>query len=626
MLDVRMLFSALVDADFLETEAHFDGTAATPRHYRAPGLPLEPEKAMELLRGYLEEVQRTSDAAEEVRIVRDMLMHDCLARAAGSRGLYTLTAPTGAGKTLAMLAFALEHARHHSGATGVRRVVLTIPFLSIIEQTAGIYQRIFRDVMGDEYVIEDHSQAGTEMRGTHDGDHSVPRPLTTEHDGARPRDRQRLLAQNWDAPIILTTSVQVLESLFANRPRACRKLHRLANSVLLFDEVQTLPPELAVVTLAAVSRLVERYGCTAVFATATQPAFEHLDGEVRKQCVPGWQPKEIVRDLDQMFEVSARRTWVEWRLDTPTPWAAVANELADQAQVLCVVNLKRHALGLLKMLEQKKNLEGLLHLSTNLCPAHRQRVLREVRERLRTGQPCRLIATQCIEAGVDVDFPSVYRALGPLEAIAQAAGRCNRGGKRDEPERVVVFVPERAANEKVLYPPGYGEAAEFAGAFVRRWKQKTTEENIKRIIHDPLAMEECFRQFYDLSGKANVPAILVSALTARDFERVAAAYRLIASDTVRVLVPYESEAYQRLRAEADPLPFEQARRWFARAAPLAVNIYRPGHDADVSGLIPVQVGPKLRDPSETDWFVLSDPDLYDCSRLGLRGIGGVWVI
>jgi CRISPR-associated endonuclease Cas3-HD len=634
MLDVRMLFSALVDADYIETEAHFSGTRDKPRVYRDPAPSLEPGRAMARLLDHIEQVKREDDSATAVVDLREALRADCLAAAAGRRGIYTLTAPTGTGKTLAMLAFALHHASTHSaGEFSIRRIVLTIPFLTIIEQTANIYRGVFRQPeFGASYVIEDHSQAGTEVRGTDEGgDRRRVEPLTINDDGTREsnRERRRLLAENWDAPIVITTSVQMLESLFANRPRPCRKLHRLANSILLFDEVQTLPAKLAVATLAAVSRLVERYGCTAVFATATQPAFEHLQSDVRNHCARGWLPEEVVRPgtLERMFHVSADRAHVEWRLDGSISWESLAQELAGHKQLLCVVNLKRHAKQLVELLQSLTEAAGFFHLSTNLCPAHRNAVLAEVRRRLKKGhRQCRLIATQCIEAGVDVDFPIAYRALGPLEAIAQVAGRCNRGGKRPRC-RVIVFVPQKGRDEAALYPPGYGEAAEHARIFVHDFIRRNGAEAAAKLIHDPDAIAACFRQLYDISGGTRMPSDLADALVARDFERVAAEYRLIASDTVRVLVPYDETSYSELRQQADGgLPFKDARGWFARAAPLSVSIFRPPRHADVSGLIPVNVGSDRRTEGDCDWYVLADEKLYDCNSLGLLGIGDCWVV
>ncbi|WP_165700746.1 CRISPR-associated endonuclease Cas3'' [Alienimonas californiensis] len=525
LLDTRMLFSALVDADFLETEAHFDGDATAPRRYRLAGPPLNAPAAVEELKAFLNKTVRSrSDATAEVRDLRRRLSEDCRAAAAGARGLYTLTAPTGAGKTLAMLDFALRHAAAHAdGPNPLRRIVCTIPFLSIIEQTADEYRRVFAPAFGDEYVLGDHSLAP----------HRVPKEGTTDP----AEGRARLPAENWDAPLIVTTAVRTLESLFANRPAACRKLHRLAGSVLLLDEVQTLPPELAVVTLAAVSRLVERYGCTAVVATAPQPAFDHLHDRVARLCRDGWTPTEIHARRDESFAVAANRTRVTWRTE-PTPWDALADELAapDRRQVLCVMNLKRHAAGLVERLEDRltdpADCRGLLRLSTNLCPAHRRRVLAKVRVRLRTGRPCRLIATQCIEAGVDVDFPAAYRATAPLEAVAQAAGRRNRGGRIPTPCPVVVFEPEEVG--KAQFPPGYGQAVSVTRSELKRYDADAAV----RLIHDPDAIRAYYEAFYGLTGKAEVAAEWEQALNASDFEAICRLYRLIRDDTVRVLVPY----------------------------------------------------------------------------------------
>lgn len=276
MLDVRMLFSALVDADFLETEAHFEGNATEPRCLRPDGPTLDVEQAIEALTEHLAQV-RGDHSGEPMAETRDVLYRRCIETAAESTGPFSLAAPTGAGKTLAMLAFAL----HHALANGLRRIVLVMPFLNIIEQTARVYRSIFSAKRGfpEHTVLEHHSLA-------EHGDGS-----TNQRDDGAFDDSARLFTQNWDAPIILTTSVQFFESLMADRSSRCRKLHRLARSVILFDEVQTLPIKLAVATLATVSRLVDPdgpYGSSVVFATATQPAFETLDDRVRELTSTGW--------------------------------------------------------------------------------------------------------------------------------------------------------------------------------------------------------------------------------------------------------------------------------------------------------------------------------------------------
>ena len=284
MLDLRMLFSALVDADFLETEAHFEGDASG-RRPRPPGPSLDPERALAVLTRHIDAIAARSSSSPGVAALRADLLRACLEAGSHPTGLFTLTAPTGSGKTLALLAFALRHAAEHR----LRRVIVVIPYLSIIEQTVRVYREVFA-TQGDSsangrLVLEDHSLAGT-------------RPKERARDEDEHTDA-RLLAENWDAPIVVTTSVQCLESLFANRPSACRKLHRLARSVILFDEVQSLPTRLAVPTLAALSRLAHRYGSSVVFSTATQPAFTHLsrcvknrseERRVGKECRSRWSP------------------------------------------------------------------------------------------------------------------------------------------------------------------------------------------------------------------------------------------------------------------------------------------------------------------------------------------------
>ena len=309
MLDVRMLFSSLVDADYLDTEAHFEGDASG-KCYRAQGLKLDVYAALRATLDRIERIQAITAASPEVRAVRRTLLDACMEGAAREPGLFTLTAPTGSGKTLAMLAFALEHAARY----GLQRVVIVIPYLTITEQTACIYRDILVPVFGEEFVLEHHSLAGggrEDFREDNEGDAGQP---------SHAERRRRLLAENWDAPLIVTTSVQMLESLFSNRPAACRKLHRLQRAVILFDEAQTLPTHLAVPTLAALSHLSAAYHASVVFATATQPAFAHLNEAVTNAEAPGWQPHEIVPDPASLF-TPMKRVNVTWGSpDTPVAW------------------------------------------------------------------------------------------------------------------------------------------------------------------------------------------------------------------------------------------------------------------------------------------------------------------
>jgi CRISPR/Cas system-associated endonuclease/helicase Cas3 len=375
--------------------------------------------------------------------------------------------------------------------------------------------------------------------------------------------------------------------LFSNRPSACRKLHRLAQSVILLDEVQTLPTGLAVPTLATLSRLAERYPyrATVVFATATQPAFGHLGEYVAKGCAGGWRPTEITR---QSLRLS--RTTVTWpKPDEHLSWSDLAGKLGrdECSQVLCIVNLKRHAISLFDDLSKESVPdEGLFHLSTNMCPAHRKDVLAEVRRRLKSGAPCRLISTQCVEAGVDVDFPVVYRAWGPLDSIAQAAGRCNRNGLLPERGRMRVFVPE---DER--YPPGAYEQA----ASVARILAASGEPN----IDDPALFQEYFRQLYDIARPAERNEALSEAIRRKDFIEVARLYRLIEKDAVNVLVPYDADLFLALVDEARG-GYGITRDWITRARPRAVSLYRPEQNPLVTKL-----SADTRAGSPDDWWVLS---------------------
>ncbi len=628
MLEVRMLFSALVDADFLETEAHFSGDAASPRRPRLDGPTLDAARSLSAVMSHIEHRRTTAPGAAGIQAARDQLLQDCLSAAEQPTGLFTLTAPTGSGKTLALLAFAVAHAQRH----GLRRVVTVMPFLNIIDQTAQVYREVFDSAAGfpTEYVLEDHSQADTpngEQERTADAE---PVDWPDADDVAL---RRRLLSQNWDAPLVLTTHVQCLESLHASRPRPCRKLHRLAQSVILFDEVQTLPTDLAVVTLATLSHLAARYDSTIVFATATQPAFETLSQQVARLAPSGWAPRPIVRNLPQLYQPAAQRVRVRWRHEQPISWDELADELAGlaQPQFLTIVNLKRHAQALLQALQQRGQ-EHLYHLSTSLCPAHRSRIIAEVVSRVREGLPVRLVATQCVEAGVDLDFPVVYRALAPLESIAQAAGRCNRHGRRAAVGQVRVFVPE--GNPKQLYPgASYGQAADIARQMLTQWALEQELEETE-ILCDPQRLQAYFRRLYAITDPAGqgreTQRKLRAALEGGDFAALANAYQLITGDMVSVLMPYVPAEFDRLRQQieqAERFTPELIRQWVKAARPHAVSIHRPQSsphrkaDPSIAHLCPVQFShrpDRQVDIADADWFICCDLQAYDRKLLGYQ--------
>lgn len=578
MLDVRMLFSALVDADFIETEAWFQMDETGRRKYRQSGPPLEPEKALLFLQAYLDDLAKRSKASGIVNQMRSDLLKACREASQSPQGLFTLTAPTGSGKTLAMLAFALAHAAKY----GLRRIVVVIPYLTIIEQTARAYRGVFEPHFSpnalDRYILEHHSlsdaRAADNKCEIEDEDY-----------------QRRRLTENWDAPVILTTNVQFLESLFANRPSTCRKLHRLADSVILCDEVQTMPVSLAIPTLATLSRLAERYRSTIVFATATQPAFSHLNEFVKAHCSNGWTPQEIVPPALELFG-RAKRTKIHWLQSESISWSELASNLAKHEQVLCIVNLKKHARALFNELKQMS--PPVLHQSTNMCPAHRQVVLEKVRQLLTEGKRCHLISTQCVEAGVDIDFPVVYRAMGPLEAIAQAAGRCNRNGNLPDKGEVFVFRPALEDKER-SYPDGaYTQAASVAEILLKQLGQE------KMDIDNPELYKKYYQTLYGFACPEEHKPELFDAIKRQDFVEVASNYRVIEQDTINVLVPYDHVVFSLLRSEV--LNNGLSRDWIHRATPHSVALFRPksSNDPLYNSLETVRIS--NQDESK-DWYI-----------------------
>lgn len=387
----RMLFSCLVDADFLDTETFMNGSPA-PRG-TGQSIPELLKKMKVKADSYL-----TGAASSPVGTQRNQVLQACLEQGrTGPRGIYTLTVPTGGGKTFASLAFALEHAAAH----GLNRVIYVIPYTSIIDQTA----QTFTDLLGEENVLAHFSTADYKM---------------VEKDDLTPSQYRSLLAsENWDAPVIVTTAVQFFESLYANRSSRCRKLHNLANSVLIFDEAQTLPCDYLRPCVSAIAQLVQHYGVTAVLCTATQPDL----GGLFREFAPEQPLRELSPDPDLLYQVLRRVTLGD--LGTVS-YDALVGQLKEHEQVLCVVNRRKTAQTLFAALPQ----DGSYCLTTLLCASDRRRQLAEIRARLENGLPCRVVSTSLIEAGVDVDFPSAYREQAGLDSLLQTAGRCNRNGKR----------------------------------------------------------------------------------------------------------------------------------------------------------------------------------------------------
>ena len=517
----RMLFSALVDADRLATERF---CSPTTHASRAGTPPLEP------LLDTLDRWLATLPDDTAVSHLRQSVLADCRNAAQLPPGFFSLTVPTGGGKTLSSMAFALRHATKHR----LRRVIVAIPFTSIIEQNAKVY----RTILGADQVIEHHSNLDEGMLAETYGEVEVAR---------------RLASDNWDAPIVVTTNVQFFESIFSNRPSRCRKIHNIARSVIILDEVQALPPGFLLPVLDALRELVSRYGCTVVLSTATQPALTQ-----RPSLPAGLEGVHEIASDPRALARTLRRVRVVWPRpdDPPTPFTDLAEQLRAETQVLAIVHRRKDAQDLAMLLPS----EGRYHLSALMCPAHRTEVLDRVKLALTSGEPCRLVSTQVVEAGVDIDFPVVFRALAGLDSLVQAAGRCNRegtlvdAGGHPVPGRFEIF---RSATEP---PPGIlRRGLETTLGMLARHPQGLT-------FGDPETTEEYFRLLFgsvalDVSGIQAARAGLNFAATAEKF-------RLIADSTWPVVVPW-GDAAPRL-ATHDAFP---TRATFRSLQPFTVQIY-----------------------------------------------------
>jgi len=482
---VRMLFSALIDADFLDTERHFNAKRGVLRENR--------HAISSLWERFDRDQSRvTGRQTDAVSSARHEIYKLCLKAAELAPGCFRLTVPTGGGKTRSSMGFALKHALIH----GLERVVVAVPYISITEQTAGVYRSIF----GDWAVLEHHSAA----QPTDDSCDSLWGRLTSE---------------NWDSPIIVTTSAQLFESLFSSKPMAARKIHRLARSVIIIDEVQALPGHLCTPIFDVLRQLCANYGATVVLSTATQPDFESIPGFASLKI------REIVPNPKRFFEVLNR---VEFELQRePISWAECAERMLDAQQCLTVVNTKRDAFALLDALDDP----GALHLSTLLCGAHRSAVIREVRRRLSANEPCRLVSTQVIEAGVDLDFPMVMRAMAPLDSIIQAAGRCNREGRLPRKGKVIVFRPNSGG-----LPPGFYLTASGVADAVLACVSRPD-------FNDPELAKEYFKRLF---ATIETDRERIQELRrAFNYTAVSSRFRMIEDDMSSVVVPYGSEQVRR---------------------------------------------------------------------------------
>lgn len=544
----RMLFSCLVDADFLDTESFMREGQVQRGGYDA--LPV-------LLSRLEHYTKHFGEPDTPVKQKRNDILQLCRAKAASPKGLYTLTVPTGGGKTISSLDFALRHAVKH----GMQRVIYVIPYTSIIEQNA----QVFRDIVGEQNVVEHHAN------------------IDYGDEDWNPKDRNRLATENWDAPIIVTTNVQFFESLFAAKTSRCRKLHNIANSVVIFDEAQMIPIPYLMPCVRAIGELVHNYASTAVLCSATQPALEGLfPKEIRSS--------EIMDDVQGLYHFFRR---VKLRQLGELTDEELAKQLNAQPQVLCITGTRKQAQNLFDLLEG----EGCFHLSTLMTPIHRKQMIARIRQRLSQGLPCKVVSTSLIEAGVDVDFPVVYRAQTGLDSQIQAAGRCNREGKRDtEQSWVNIYRPEGKYLTHV--PHAQRLPVEVAEMVAQNHEDCT----------DPAAIAEYFNTLYFLKGKESldlqgiVPRLEEGiAGLSFPFADVAKAFKLIEDNTLPVLIPLDDTA----RLLLDRLKSGERNRGLLRKiGPYCVNVYENHLKAlREAGMV---------EPLDSELYVLMRAGDYSC--------------
>lgn len=505
----RMIFSALVDADFLDTEAFMD---AKRHSQRTPG------PSLDELTDALDRKLATLHKPGRINALRAEILTHCRKQALLDPGLFTLTVPTGGGKTLASMAFALDHAQRH----GKRRIIYVIPYTSIIEQNA----RIFRDIFPPGTVIEHHSNFDDTTAFSHDDN-------ACESVQAR---RHRLACENWDSPVVVTTNVQFFESLFASKPSRCRKLHNLADSVIIMDEAQMLPVRFLDPCLRALEELTAHYGASVVLCTATQPALnkgtefpfglEGLDGK-----------RELAPDPKRMHKAFARTALID---QGELTLAEVADMVRVKPRVLCIVNTRTRAAELFDMVREEA---GAQHLSATMCPAHRSVKLQEIRAMLAAGKRCRVVSTQLVEAGVDVSFPEVIREIAGLDSITQAAGRCNREGELEGLAPVSIFTPSEGV------PKAFNGPAVHTDSVLRGPEGKDP--------FSPEAIRMYFRLHYWQNG-----ALLDEKRILRDlnlesgewhFRHAAKNFKLIDNTMLPVIIPLDDRA----KALVDSLNFAE---------------------------------------------------------------------
>lgn len=483
---IRMLYSCLVDADYLDTEAFMGRDMSSERK---PGASMD--ILCEKLEGHISNWLENDDLST-INGRRTEILKHCLDMGKEEKGLFRLTVPTGGGKTVASLAFALKHAKEHH----MDRIIYVIPYTSIIEQNA----KVFSDILGSENVLENH--------------------CNVDYESDEELKPMQLAAENWDKPVIVTTNVQFFESLFSNKSSKCRKLHNIANSVIIFDEAQMLPNDYLKPCMAVVEQFIRYYHSSVILCTATQPALKGILAE-------DISAKELCPRMEEQFQFFKR---VSVKNLERISEGDLIQKLKMERQVLCILNTKKRAQKIYQCLQG----EGVFHLSTSMYPIHRKRVLNEIRERLEKDERCVVISTSLVEAGVNLDFCTVYRQMAGVDSIIQAAGRCNREGKRPiEDSNTYIF----QLDEKE-YIPGQRKQLEVTENLLKDGKSLEELETIKNY----------FKMLYHLRGESLDKKNILKAFKGKNFpfSEVSKSVKLIEEDTKTIFIPKEERAVELL--------------------------------------------------------------------------------
>lgn len=519
---LRFLFSCLVDADYLDTE-NFMSNGAVSRD-SGDELPF----LLSLLNNHIEKWQNPSG---KLNILRTQMLNECIkAGQNNSEKLFTLTVPTGGGKTISSMAFALNYAVKRRK----KRIIYVIPYTSIIEQNAEVFRKIF----GIKNVLENHSNVDL---NNYDDETKV---------------QMMLAAENWDSPIVVTTAVQFFESMFSNKPSKCRKIHNIADSVVIFDEAQMLPLDYLLPCATAIRQLADNYNSAVVLCTATQPNFQSILNLTDKKNES--QLTEICNSAENLTDDFRR---VNFKYEGKLEDDEIALELKQCNQVLCIVNKKAHAQKIYSMIgESDEN----FHLSTYMYPAHRQKDLKKIRQRLDENKPCRVISTSLIEAGVDIDFPTVYRAISGIDSILQAGGRCNRENKRNSFDCVVHIFN---TDEVLSYQQTNTDAAMEV---IKKYGDKIYLPDAIKMYFDNLYYYRDIDKTHKVFDKKGI----INGLTNLEFESVAQKFKIIENDTKSLYICTEEN-----KKEIDELRRgNYSKELFRNLQQYVVNLYERDFD------------------------------------------------